>query len=157
MTNLHIFTTERVAGSAPARADALESAHGPLQGENLRGFSVLVIEDDYFVATDCADILRTHGAEVLGPVPDMQRAHEIATERRPDCVLLDINLKGVLAFGLAEGFLRDRIPLVITTGYDASTLPSSLRRAPCLLKPIEARELLRVVKREISARKTPRT
>ena len=52
----------------------------------LTGLSVLVVEDEYFVASDCARALRDHGARILGPVPDMQRARELLAGDSPDVV-----------------------------------------------------------------------
>ena len=64
------------------------------EGMSLVGLSVLVVEDDYLLAKEVASTLREHGAVVLGPVPDVARGRALLTESRPDCALLDINLKG---------------------------------------------------------------
>ena len=40
----------------------------PAESESLRGFSILIVEDDYFVAKEMAAVLRDHGAQVLGPI-----------------------------------------------------------------------------------------
>jgi CheY-like chemotaxis protein len=113
---------------------------------SLAGLSVLVVEDDYFVADESATILRNHGARVLGPVPDMDRARGLLSEEKPDCVLLDVNLKGEFVYALAEDLMHRGIPAVFTTGYDASFLPPALQGMPCLQKPVETRELIRVVR-----------
>jgi two-component SAPR family response regulator len=137
-----LFSGERMKSTGPTTPDT-----------SLAGTKILVVEDDYFVATNCADILREHGASILGPVPDMERALQTAIDEVPDCVLLDLNLKGVIAYELAEAFIRSRIPTIITTGYDESMLPASLRRLPYLLKPVETRVLLNSVQREIGSRR----
>jgi DNA-binding response OmpR family regulator len=125
----------------------MEPAGGPSsQANNLAGLCVLVVEDDYFVANESASVLRNHGARVLGPVPDMDRARGLISEEEPDCVLLDVNLKGEMVYALAEDLLHLGIPAVFTTGYDASFLPATLQGMPCLQKPVENRELVRVVK-----------
>ncbi len=112
----------------------------------LVGLSILIVEDDYFVASDCAAVLRTHGARVLGPVPDMARGRALLEQESPDCALLDVNLKGEFVFELAEELIERGVPAIFITGYDKSFLPDSLRHAPCLLKPFESRDLVRVVK-----------
>jgi two-component SAPR family response regulator len=112
----------------------------------LGGLSILIVEDDYFVASDCASILRTHGARVLGPVPDMARGRALLEQESPDCALLDVNLKGEFVFELAEELIERGVPAIFITGYDRSFLPASLRDAPCLVKPVESRDLVRVVK-----------
>jgi DNA-binding response OmpR family regulator len=113
---------------------------------DLTGLSVLVVEDEYFVANDSARALRDHGARILGPVPDVQRARELLAGESPDVVLLDVNLKGEMVYSLAEELLRHGLPMIFATGYDASFLPATLRGMPCLQKPIESHELVRAVK-----------
>jgi DNA-binding response OmpR family regulator len=112
----------------------------------LAGLAVLVIEDEYFIASDCAAALREHGARVLGPVPDLARGRALLAGERPDCVVLDINLKGDWAFRFAEELLERGVPAVLATGYDASVIPANLRAAPLLRKPIDTRDLIRVVR-----------
>jgi DNA-binding response OmpR family regulator len=116
------------------------------ESNDLGDVCVLVVEDDYFVANESASVLRDHGARVLGPVPDMDRARGLLAEEQPDCVLLDVNLKGELVYPLAEDLLHRGIPAVFTTGYDTSFLPPTLQGMPCLQKPVETRELVRVVR-----------
>ena len=128
----------------------MESAN-PSSG-NLVGITVLVIEDDYFVASECAGFLRAHGAKVVGPVPDIDKSRTALAAGKVDCVLLDINLKGEMAFELARELADQRIPLVFTTGYDRSILPQALRGQPCLQKPVEVRDLVSVVKWQAGAR-----
>jgi len=113
---------------------------------DLAGLSVLVVEDEYFVASDSARALRDHGARILGPVPDTQRARELLAGESPDVVLLDVNLKGEMVYELAEELRRHGVPMIFATGYDASFLPATLRGEPCLQKPFETHELVRAVK-----------
>ena len=117
----------------------------------LAGLRVLVVEDDYFVASECASALRDHGARVLGPVPDMYRARATLSDAPADCVLLDVNLKGEMVFDLARELMGQGIPLVFTTGYDTSFLPPMLRDSPCLQKPVDTQELVSSVRRAVAA------
>jgi DNA-binding response OmpR family regulator len=113
---------------------------------DLAGISVLVVEDDYFVAKEVAAILREHGANVLGPVPDIARSRVLLSSATPDCAVLDINLKSQFVFALAEELKERGVPPIFATGYDSSFLPDSLRQAPCLQKPVDPRELVRLVR-----------
>ena len=128
----------------------MESANSATK--NLEGLTVLVVDDDYFVANDCAAVLREQGATVVGPVQDMSRARASMFGEITDCVLLDINLKGELAFSLAEELVAHGVPFIFTTGYDASILPLSMRNRPCLLKPLETRDLVQAIQRETNGR-----
>lgn len=120
---------------------------------SLAGFNVLVVEDDYFVAKEMAAILREHGANVLGPVPDVARGRALLSDNVPDCALLDVNLKGQFVFELAEELIDKGVPSVFTTGYDSSFLPVQLRKAPCLQKPIDSQDLVRTIRSEATARR----
>jgi DNA-binding response OmpR family regulator len=113
---------------------------------SLTGYRLLVVEDDYFVAQDLCATLRDHGATVLGPAPSISSARSLANALRPDCVLLDINLDGDLAFELARELQAHGMRTVFTTGYDASFVPQHLRHTVCLQKPVDATALLRSIR-----------
>jgi DNA-binding NarL/FixJ family response regulator len=55
---------------------------------------ILVVEDDYFVATELEDSLREAGMQVLGPVPTAEEALVLAKAERPVLALMDIRLAG---------------------------------------------------------------
>jgi DNA-binding response OmpR family regulator len=113
---------------------------------SLTGYRLLVVEDDYFVAQDLCATLRDYGATVLGPAPSISSARSLANALRPDCVLLDINLDGELAFELARELHARGMRSVFTTGYDASFVPQHLHHTVCLQKPVDATALLRSIR-----------
>jgi len=115
---------------------------------DLAGYRLLVVEDDYFVAQDLCATLRGYGATVLGPAPSVSSARSLASALRPDCVLLDINLDGELAFELARELQAHGMRTVFTTGYDASFVPQHLRHTACLQKPVDANALLRSIREQ---------
>jgi DNA-binding response OmpR family regulator len=112
----------------------------------LEGYRVLVVEDDYFVAQDLCSILRTQGAIVVGPARDVRVGRELANAHLPDCVLLDINLHGEYAFGLAEELQTRGVRAIFTTGYDTSFIPPRLRHAACLQKPVDTGALVQTIR-----------
>ena len=114
----------------------------------LTGLNILVVEDDYLVASELASMLRDYGAQVIGPVPDSARARRAVLDDSPDCVLLDVNLKGQLTFDLAKEVREQGVPLIFTTGYDTSFIPDALRAVPCLQKPIEVHDLVERVRQQ---------
>lgn len=111
----------------------------------LTGLRVLVIEDDYFIAEEICSTLREHGAEIVGPSPDVAKGLQLVKNEAIDCAVLDINLQGNLAFGIA-GELRTRgIPAIFATGYDMSVLPKEFSDSVRLEKPVNLQALLRAV------------
>ncbi|HET9444964.1 MAG TPA: hypothetical protein VFO35_01815, partial [Steroidobacteraceae bacterium] len=58
----------------------------------LQGLSVLVVEDDYFIAIEMCSALRAAGADVIGPARDLATGLAAIRNERVDCGVLDINL-----------------------------------------------------------------
>jgi DNA-binding LytR/AlgR family response regulator len=108
----------------------------------LAGLRLLIVEDDYLAAHDLAGTLRELGAETLGPAPTSSSALSLASVLRPDCVLLDVNLDGDYAYGLAKELQSRGVHTVLTTGYDLSVLPPDLQKMAYVQKPIEISPLV---------------
>jgi DNA-binding response OmpR family regulator len=111
----------------------------------LAGLRVLVVEDDYFIADEICTTLRSGGAEVLGPSPDIEHGLDVVMNEHLDCAVLDINLHGDLAFSLASELRRRGTPSIFATGYDRSVLPGAFSDSVRLEKPLNLNELLRAV------------
>ncbi|MBM0108047.1 response regulator [Steroidobacter sp. S1-65] len=111
----------------------------------LDGVRVLVVEDDYFIADEICNTLRAHGAEVIGPSPDVEQGRRLARTQPIDCAVLDINLQGDLAFGLANELRERDTPAIFATGYDDSVLPEEFTGVVRLEKPVNLRALLQAV------------
>lgn len=111
----------------------------------LHGLRVLVVEDDYFIALELCSALRAAGADVIGPARDLETGLAALREERIDCGVLDINLRGRLAFELAIELRARGIPAIFATGYDASMIPDELADAVRLEKPVDLAALCRAV------------
>ena len=94
----------------------------------LEGVSVLILEDDYYLATDLQDTLEDAGARVLGPFACVATATDALAADRPDCALLDLNLGNGISLDLPRLLARQAIPFAFVTGYDRAAIPSSSRR-----------------------------
>jgi hypothetical protein len=51
--------------------------------------------------------------------------------------IIDINLKGELAYPIADALLRQRIPFVFATGYTADDIPARFQDVIRWEKPFE--------------------
>jgi len=111
----------------------------------LQGLCVLVVEDDYFIALELCNALRAAGADVIGPARDVQTALAAIRDERIDCGVLDINLRGQMAFEIATELRAHGIPAIFATGYDASMIPDELADAVRLEKPVDLVALCRAV------------
>lgn len=123
---------------------------------SLTGLRVLVIEDDYFIADEVCSTLREHGAEIVGPCPDVPSGLQLVKREAIDCAVLDINLQGNLAFGIASELRTRGIPAIFATGYGTSVVPTEFSDSVRLEKPVNLQALLRAV-RSACARKQAAT
>jgi CheY-like chemotaxis protein len=95
---------------------------------SLRGWRVLVVEDEYLIADAMERGLRGAGAIVLGPVPTVEKALELLEgEREVDGAVLDINLAGRKVFPVADALAARGIRFLFATGYDAADVPAAYR------------------------------
>ena len=106
---------------------------------------VLVVEDDFYLATDAARALRGAGAEVMGPCATEEDARAELAAARPDAVVVDINLGPGPSFKLADALKDLGIPLVFTTGYDAEVIPAEFEGIERLQKPLQLRQIVGAV------------
>ena len=119
------------------------------------GKRILVAEDDYLVALDLVDQLRSLGAEVIGPFHDVASARSILPSKRPDIAVLDVKLGADLVYPLADMLVEAGVPFVFTTGFDASALPVRYASRPRMMKPITARHLQAVLSAVLAGQATP--
>jgi CheY-like chemotaxis protein len=104
---------------------------------------VLLVEDEYIVASALSRGLRMCGAEVIGPAATVENAIAlIETTPTIDGALVDINLRGVQAYDLVDALIAKRVPTVLTTGYETSVVPSRYRDVPVLQKPFDPAEAM---------------
>jgi CheY-like chemotaxis protein len=118
-----------------------ESSTGALRGRRL-----LVVEDDYIVASDLALALEERGAEVIGPAGSIGAALKLVTEHIAlDGAVLDVDLRGQRVYPVADALRVARVPFVFTTGYDEWIIPDIYAAVPRLEKPVDIRALTRAL------------
>ena len=107
--------------------------------EKLQGRCVLVVEDEYIIAAELAQLLEEAGADVIGPVGTVADAlNLIASNRnRIDGALLDINLHGERVYPVADALSEAGVGFVFLSGYDAMLLPKTYERVPRCEKPVD--------------------
>ena len=88
---------------------------------------ILVVEDEAITALDLKYSLEEIGYEVIDTVDTGQDAIDIAEEKRPDVVLMDIKLKGDMeGFEAAEVISQWNIPIIyLTANTDTDTFEKS--------------------------------
>jgi CheY-like chemotaxis protein len=105
---------------------------------DLAGRRVLVVEDQFVIALDMEQMLRTLGADTVDLATSISDALAILERTPPDLAILDVKLGTEITVSIAEALQARAIPLIFVTGYgDLDALPAHLRRAPLLRKPVE--------------------
>jgi CheY-like chemotaxis protein len=97
----------------------------------------MVVEDEYWTAMDMATELETRGAVVAGPLASVSEAVTLLCgQDRPDAAILDVNLRGMEVFVLADILKAQHIPFVFATGYQRSIMPPRFADVPHFEKPM---------------------
>lgn len=120
-------------------------------GPALESRRVLIVEDLYLVADDLRRLCRRHGGEVVGPVPDVARARELAADEQLDFAILDVDLRGEDVFGVAATLDTRGIPFIFVTGHGPTSLPARFRDVPMVAKPFSEAEVLESILRVLRA------
>ena len=110
----------------------------------LAGCSIMVVEDEFYVAVDLKKTLEAFGAEVMGPFADVDDALVGLEKQQPACAILDVNLAGRSVYGLARPLRELQVPIAFYTGYDPAMMPNEFVNEARLEKPVDV-ELLRAV------------
>ncbi|SFL67008.1 CheY chemotaxis protein or a CheY-like REC (receiver) domain [Methylorubrum salsuginis] len=120
---------------------------------DLRDRRVLVVEDDYFWADELAGGLRRAGVAVLGPTGTLASALALlAPEPELDGAVIDMNLRGERADPLVDRLLALRVPVLLVTGYECSSLSVAHAGLPCLEKPVALAPVLNALSRLLPPR-----
>jgi DNA-binding response OmpR family regulator len=78
---------------------------------------------------------------VIGPVGTLAEAADMVERERFDCAILDMNLRGDMAFPIADRLGEAGIPFIIATGYNGASLPERFSGVPRVEKPFNPSEI----------------
>ncbi len=125
-----------------------EDPHDSSPGHGLVARTVMVVDDDRLVLLTLAHGLRQAGFEVL-EADNGDEAILMARAYRPALALLDIRMQGLSGFDVAQ-HLKDyaQIPFLFISAYDDEDTRRQARAlgaVACLSKPVNLRELIRLV------------
>jgi DNA-binding response OmpR family regulator len=105
----------------------------------LAGKRVLVVEDTWVVAEALQSLLEETGLVVSGPSATVADAERLVSEQTPQLAVVDLKLRGEMAFDLID-CLHDRgVSVVVLTGL-VSTLPT--KAAAIVQKPFSEAALI---------------
>jgi response regulator NasT len=115
---------------------------------------VVVAEDEALIRLDIVEMLRDAGFDVVGETGDGEEAVRLATEHRPDLVVMDIKMPVLDGISAAERIAAARIaPVVLLTAFSQRELVERARDAGAMayvVKPFSASDLLPAVEIALS-------
>lgn len=107
---------------------------------------VLIAEDEALIRLDLAEMLAEEGFEVVGEAGDGEQAVALATELKPDLVILDVKMPKKDGIEAAGDIVAAHIaPVVILTAFSQRELIERARDAGAmayLVKPFSKSDLL---------------
>ncbi len=115
------------------------------------GQRILVVEDELTIAMWLEEILLDAGCIVAGPAGRLDQALALAQDGGMRFALLDVNLRGVPVFPVADLLAARGVPFVFLTGYGRGDLPTRFATTPVLCKPFRANELFGLMARLFEA------
>lgn len=105
----------------------------------MTGRHVLIAEDEWLIASDMAAAFEAMGARVLGPAASVQDALDIAEQATNlDGAVVDIKLRGGMAFAVAEALLKRGTPFVFATAFDERAIPAQFGKVVACTKPVNS-------------------
>ena len=104
-------------------------------------FRVLVVDDEFLIASSVATLLETMGCAVVGPCLSLGQARDAARAQPLDAALLDINLGRDLVYPLAAELQAQEIPFAFLTAVRPRDIPAVFASSPVLQKPYSDRDI----------------
>ena len=104
--------------------------------------TILIVEDDPFIAMDLQDTFEEAGYKVLGPVAAVGPGLKIIRETKPDVAMLDYNLGQETSIPLADELEECAVPYLFLSGQvDRVINAHTLKRKKVIMKPFNAENL----------------
>jgi CheY-like chemotaxis protein len=118
---------------------------------DLAGVTIMVVEDDFYQASETGRALQEAGATVLGPHGTALAALQRIAFQSPSCAVVDINLGDGVLFGVSNA-LRDKgVPLLFVTDADPHSIPPQFADVPLLRKPVSKEQIVEAAARLLVA------
>ena len=130
----------------PAQPGPDAPAHGPAR--------IVVAEDESIIRIDIVETLRGFGYDIVGEAGDGEAAVALATELKPDLVVMDVKMPKMDGISAAEKLHQGRIaPVLLLTAFSQKELVERASEAGVvayIVKPFTPADLLPAVEIALS-------
>ncbi|MBT2188045.1 response regulator [Sphingobium nicotianae] len=107
--------------------------------------TILVVEDEPIIALNTEMMLSTIGFENVEVVGSVAEAMALIDRLSIEFAILDFSLGSETSIPVAVRLCEEKVPIVITTGFEEVDLPPACAGTPILRKPYRLGELETVV------------
>src|SRR5262249_17168993 len=111
----------------------------PVTASHLAGKRVLVVEDTWVVAKALQSILEETGLVVSGPSATVADAERLISQQVPELAVVDIKLRGEMAFDLIDELYARGVSVVVCSGF---ALSQPAKAAAIVQKPFSEAGLI---------------
>ncbi len=114
---------------------------------------VVVAEDESLIRMDIVETLRDQGFDVVGEAGDGNAAIQLATELKPDLMVMDIKMPDLDGLSAAEKISELRIPVVLLTAFSQQELVARAAEVGAmafLVKPFTPNDLIPAIEIALS-------
>ena len=115
----------------------------------LAGRRIMVVEDELLISMLIEDVLNDEGCTIVGPFTNIEDAVVAARAEICDAALLDVNLRGVKVYPVAEILEQRGIPFVLLSGYGNDAIPAERTGWRACSKPFNTEELLHALSDQV--------
>jgi DNA-binding response OmpR family regulator len=127
-------------------ASNAQNLPGAQDSWDLKGVSILLVEDSWHLGIALKNLLKAWGAEVIGPVATAAEADRAASEQAPAVALVDLNLRGgERAYDLIDRLYMRGVTVIVTSGYELLPRPPG-KAVAVLQKPFGEAQLLALLR-----------
>ena len=108
--------------------------------------SILIVEDDPFIAMDLEDTFVDAGFKVIGPVADVKSGLTLIERHRPDIATLDYNLGRENSVPIANALESIGVPYVFLSGQMSRVIEThNVPEQSIIGKPYVPSKLLKII------------
>jgi two-component system, response regulator PdtaR len=120
--------------------------NGASHTQDSKATRVVVAEDEVLIRLDLVEMLTEEGYQVVGEAGDGEAAVALATEHRPDLVVLDVKMPKMDGISAAEQIAGQRIaPVIMLTAFSQRDLVERASQAGAMayvVKPFGKADLI---------------
>ena len=117
----------------------------------LKGLAVLVVEDEPMIGDIIEDMLIRLGAVTVAHAKDNEAAFAALQHKKPDVVMLDVNMNGIEVYPVAAKLAADNIPFIFSTALEKDALLPPWNMRTALKKPFSEEQLHAALKDAVDA------